>query len=70
MYLKKIDGRHLIKLTDDSLKSYGVDSDVSRTSLLLSIDELREVQYAPPRNFDEFKVSKSSKSLINEAYLS
>ena len=54
---QKIDGRHLLKLTDSSLLEYGLLSDTSRNSLLLSIDQLKESQKAPPRNFHEFLVS-------------
>ena len=41
---------------DKSLIQLGVVSEYSRESLLLSINELKQKEYAQPRNFMEFKV--------------
>ena len=38
---------------------YGLSSETSRNSLLLSIEQLKEKQRASPRNFREFMVSNN-----------
>lgn len=54
---EKINGPHLSSLVDKSLIQLGVVSEYSRESLLLSINELKQREYAQPRNFMEFKAA-------------
>ena len=54
--MKRIDGRHLLILTDEMLIQLGIDNGYVRRSLLLSIAELKEGVHLTPRNFEQFKV--------------
>ncbi|XP_019853147.1 PREDICTED: bifunctional apoptosis regulator-like [Amphimedon queenslandica] len=61
---EKFDGRHLLRLTDNSLKEYGLSSETSRNSLLLSIEQLKEKQRALPRNFHEFMEANKEDTVL------
>jgi hypothetical protein len=54
---EKIDGRHLVTMNHDNLLQFGMESNLSRTLLMVSINHLKEFDYVAPRNFYEFKAA-------------